>query len=751
MLKYHLSIVFCTLLFSLHAVTFAQSMCSYETTGTTIPNTSGTPVVISPVTGTLISANFFDSGAIDPPFRDGEEFVSVCVEAADQNGISRATITTDVGLDNDTRIKGYPQFAVGTKFGHQSETSFRFYSNIGLPSDQRWPVVAENLNDSTSNFQLANLDYISQVRGIGLPAFTNNLPEIMVTLDMDEQNVVGAERDVMLESWFYDTSANAAILGNNLATGQPIVNTLDNIVGIGHRHYSELDNTLLEMMVHIGPLSPNDVSQATRNPGQNQLTERYSGKDYDGDGIDDHFDVDSHVNVANSLEPRPGVYSSGVDANGDGIDDADILPVTIGSFQYSIWYGESFLAPIVIFSRETNSSLQNDFDPSVPDMDLSSEGEITLRWNNFLEYTLNTLGQQLHDAGVSWATGTNNLFTKISASGGAIGGIEFGIEPQINNPDDLPYVAVINKFDVRIDGQPFGLVSVQAPKVSCTVPTGITPSTGTVLLADSTTLSWDNTNCEYWVYAGTAAGNASYEDSRSVGTATSYTFDGYPSDGSEVVVTLWYRSLTGGSWQSTAISYVAPSDDMSCTVPTGITPSTGTVLSTGSTTLSWDNTNCEYWVYAGTAAGNASYEDSGSIGTSTSHTFDGYPADGSDVYVTLWYRPLTGGNWQTTAVSYVAPAELSCTVPINITPSSGTVLSAGGTTLSWDNTNCEYWVYAGTDARDASYEDSGSVGTSTSHTFDGYPADGSDVYVTLWYRPLTGGNWQATAIQYTTN
>ena len=241
-------VLFCAFL-SIPVVASAQSMCSYETIGTTSPNTSGTPVVISPVTGTVISANFFDSGAIDPPFFDGMEFVSVCV--VNQNGITSAIITTDVGLDDDTRIKAYPQFAIGTKFGQQSETSFRFYSNTELPPEQRWPVTASNLNDVNNNYELANLEYISDTRDIGLPAFTNDLPEINITLDIDEQNVVGAERDVMLESWFFDTSANADVIGNNTVTGLPIVNTLNNIIGIGHPHFQELNNTLLEMMVHV--------------------------------------------------------------------------------------------------------------------------------------------------------------------------------------------------------------------------------------------------------------------------------------------------------------------------------------------------------------------------------------------------------------------------------------------------------------------------------------------------------------------
>jgi len=201
--------------------------------------------------------------------------------------------------------------------------------------------------------------------------------------------VIGAERDVMLESWFFDTARNANIIGNNVATDQPLANSLNNIVGVGHRHYTELDNTLLEMMVHIGSLSPHDISNSQNNPGQNQLTEIYSGNDHDGDGIDDHIDVDSHafLNSNNPLDPSPGIYSSGIDQNADGIDDADLLPVVIGDYAYSIWYGESFLSPIIIFSRETNLSLTNDFDQATPDMDLTSEGEINLPWNEFINYT----------------------------------------------------------------------------------------------------------------------------------------------------------------------------------------------------------------------------------------------------------------------------------------------------------------------------------------------------------------------------
>ena len=234
-------------------------------------------------------------------------------------------------------------------------------------------------------------------------------------------------------------------------------------------------------MVHIGPLSPHDISGSKNNPGQNQLTEIYSGLDFDLDGIDDHFDVDSHeyINSNNPLDPKPGIYSSGVDQNGDGIDDADLLPIVIGDFAYSIWYGETFLSPVVIFSRETNSTLTNDFDPTTADMNLTDEGEISLPWNEFLDYTLFDVETKLQNLGVAWVTGADNPFPAMRASGGAIGGVEFGVEPQTNNPADEPYNLTINKFTVEVNGKTGGLTSFddlsqddQPPLASISVPTG---------------------------------------------------------------------------------------------------------------------------------------------------------------------------------------------------------------------------------------------------------------------------------------
>ena len=51
----------------------AQNSCTFEAIGTTVPNTSGSPLANNTETGTVISVNFFYSGAklictlMDPP------------------------------------------------------------------------------------------------------------------------------------------------------------------------------------------------------------------------------------------------------------------------------------------------------------------------------------------------------------------------------------------------------------------------------------------------------------------------------------------------------------------------------------------------------------------------------------------------------------------------------------------------------------------------------------------------------------
>ena len=379
--------------------------CEYQVNGTAVPANSGTPTVIDDTTGTVIFANFFNSGAIT----DGtDRYVSVCVSEKDNNDDRFAHFTTDVGQDDNIQIKAYPQFIIGTKFGLVGETSFRPYPAL----------------QSTLQFEYPALEAVSSI--VGLPAFANTVPDIDILLDIDEQDVFGSIRDVMLESWFYDTSANQGVVGEhaidfadwspftalppmdlestpNFKAGDTLLGTLNNIAGAGR--VATERNLLLEMMVHVGPLSPNDVSYNPDNPNPDRNPSRYKLTE---------------------------------------------TPVRIGDFDYHIWYGETYLAPVVVYSRETNALGQSL-------LNLTEEGEINLDWNQFIDYTMHSLESQLAAKGVAWSIGSNSIFPKMRAATGAIGGLEFGIEPQTNGVQDEAYRATVRKFEVFIRGKNFGL------------------------------------------------------------------------------------------------------------------------------------------------------------------------------------------------------------------------------------------------------------------------------------------------------
>jgi len=420
--------------------------CSTSVRGTAIPPNSGTPALVNSTNGMVMFANFFNSGAIVNPT---DEFVEVCVTDADRNGKRITKITSHVGTSDNAIIKAYPELIVGTKFGITGETSFR-------------PFPAKI---SSTGFEYPDL--VSVSAQVGLPAFTNNLPIINVQLDIDEKNVSGANRDVMMVSWFHDTSLNETEVGytvtlsgvdtdndgidnsidsdttggfdlnsNGIDDNVEIADTLNNMVGDGHPNFPALSNLLLEMMVHIGPLSKFDISRATRNPGQFQLTDM-TGNDSNNNGIDDGWDTS---------------LTNGPDIDSDGVDDSKFLPVSIGDHKYSIWYGTSALAPIVIFSRESKNDGMISLTPGAINTNLSDEGLININWNLFLNYTLFNLESLLQSKGVSWAIGANNPFPKMRSSSGAISGLELGVEPQTNAPNNEPYVATIKQYDISIDG-----------------------------------------------------------------------------------------------------------------------------------------------------------------------------------------------------------------------------------------------------------------------------------------------------------
>ena len=267
------------------------------------------------------------------------------------------------------------------------------------------------------------------------------------------------------------------------------------------------------------------------------------------------------------------------------------------------------------------------------------------------------------------------------------------------------------------------------------------PTPGSTLSSTSVTFQWNSGAAEYWLQIGSSVGASNYYNSGSLGTSTSTTATGLPSDGSTVYVRLWYRTTSGGSWAYTDCTYKATSSSGYAIT----SPTPGSTLSSTSVTFQWNSGAAEYWLYAGSSAGAYNYYSSGSLGTSTSTTVTGLPSDGSTIYVRLWYRATAGGSWAYTDCTYKASSTGGYAI---ISPTPGTTLSSTSVTFQWNSGAAEYWMFIGSSVGGYNYYYSGSLGTSTTTTVKGLPSDGSTIYVRLWYRVTAGGSWAYTDCTY---
>jgi len=92
----------------------------------------------------------------------------------------------------------------------------------------------------------------------------------------------------------------------------------------------------------------------------------------------------------------------------------------------------------------------------------------------------------------------------------------------------------------------------QAPEL-----TGI--KDGSTLNPNFTTLSWTSNGCHYWVWIGDRPNFGNYHNQSMAGN-TKVELSGYPSDGSKVYMTLFYRNtnLIGGPWLREHFTFYAP-------------------------------------------------------------------------------------------------------------------------------------------------------------------------------------------------
>jgi len=280
----------------------------------------------------------------------------------------------------------------------------------------------------------------------------------------------------------------------------------------------------------------------------------------------------------------------------------------------------------------------------------------------------------------------------------------------------------------------FAMNSAGTPSVASMIKIGgdegpamTSPTPGTDVSGTSVTFNWDAGSwaVDNWgVHVGTDwPGTSNFYNSGALGTATSLDVP-MPADGTKTYVTLWYR--INGLWDS--VGYVYRSLPSTGSGPVITSPTPGTDVSGTSVTFNWDADGwaVDNWgVHVGTDwPGTSNFYNSGALGTETSHDVL-MPADGTETYVTLWYR--VDGVWD--SVGYVYNSLPSTgSGPAITSPTPGTDISGTSVTFSWESggSAVDNWgVHVGTDWPGTSnFYNSGALGTVTSLDVL-MPADGT--------------------------
>ena len=272
------------------------------------------------------------------------------------------------------------------------------------------------------------------------------------------------------------------------------------------------------------------------------------------------------------------------------------------------------------------------------------------------------------------------------------------------------------------------------------------PTPGSNLSGSTVAFTWTAGNgaTAYWLDAGSTPGGNQYYQSGNLGNVLTTNVTGLPTDGSTVYVTLY--SLVGGQWLNNQYTYTAFNQAGAQGVIT--TPTPGSQFTGSSVTFIWTAGAgaSAYWLDVGSSPGGNQYYQSGNLGNVTTTTVNGLPTDGSTVYVTLY--SLVGGQWLSNQYTYTAFNQAGA-LGVMQTPIPGSTLSGNTATFTWSAGAgaTAYWLDIGNAPGGNQYYQSGNLGNVLTTTVYSLPADGSQIYVTLY--SYVGGQWLYNQYTYT--
>ena len=264
------------------------------------------------------------------------------------------------------------------------------------------------------------------------------------------------------------------------------------------------------------------------------------------------------------------------------------------------------------------------------------------------------------------------------------------------------------------------------------------PSPGSTLPGSSVTFHWAEHDVPvntYRLRLGSTPGGDDLFDSGLIGTTTSITAHGLPTDGSTVHAHLDYRFAD--RWRSAEATFLARDTPSTTDAPELVTPAPSSTLSGASVAFDWtpNNTHVLQWrLKVGSRPSGRDYYKSGRLVNVMSLVVDGLPSDGSLVFTRLFYRTTTG--WRFNDYAHMATFSAGSSTPTLDLPVPGSDLPSDSVLAVWnenDTTVRRWWIYAGSERGRNDYFNSGPLRV-TSTPITGLPAAGSAVYVRLWYR-----------------
>ena len=263
----------------------------------------------------------------------------------------------------------------------------------------------------------------------------------------------------------------------------------------------------------------------------------------------------------------------------------------------------------------------------------------------------------------------------------------------------------------------------------------VSPQPGSTLPGTNVTFTWSAGSgaTAYWIDAGNVPGGNQYFQSGNLGNVLSTTVTGLPINGGTVYVTLY--SQVNGQWLNNQYTYTAYNQSG----PQGVltTPNPGSTLTGSTVTFGWTAGAgaTAYWLDLGSVAGGNQYFQSGNLGNVLTVTVNGLPTNGGTVYATLY--SLVAGQWLSNSYTYTASTPM---LAVMQSPTPNSTLLGSQATFSWSaGSATAYWLDIGNVPGGNQYLQSGNLGDVLSTTVNSLPANGSQIYVTLY--SYIGGQW----------